>query len=515
MTFNLAENIIEYAEVLGAEKPLAEAIEGAESKDIPRLLKRIAEEPQTETERAIYIDQLSKKTGVAKRAINTDLKRLMPSSSMEECECEKAALFEGLVDMVIDDDNKVAYLAKEGETLITKREHCLNDKKLLIPPDKEKLPFDLARSTEVIKYYENDDQQKLFKDVIFYLQRFSFTSDDQFLLLACFVFLTYLQDNPSIDYLSTIYFYAAPEHGKTRTGKSMTYICYRGIHCVDLREANIFRFSERLQATLFLDIMDLWKKIERNDSQDSILLRNERGANVFRVNNPEKSPFDDMRSYKIFGATIVASNKDIHTILGTRCIPIDMPNKPGYYENPSPDKAANIKARLIAWRARWLYKPLPEISVIPEITGRLWDISKPLLQICSMLCPQRYNELVATITSIAESKKAEKSESFEAKIITIVNNLFNEAKDSGFPAPISIGTSRVLQKINEGLKNEFKISSQGFGRKLKAIGIKTVIVGGYSKINIDEGKLRELMEQYGLKTYVSENNLTDKADSIN
>ncbi|HQG65195.1 MAG TPA: hypothetical protein PKZ86_00290 [Smithella sp.] len=514
MTFNLAEKLDEYAEELGLEKSLAEAIENAENKDIPYLLKRIAEEPQTEIERSIYIEQLSKKTGVAKRSINADLKRLMPLPSNEEGKVEKTALFEGLIDIVTDDDDQVTFLVKEGDLLITKREHCSNDKPCVIPPEKKQLPFDLIRSKEIIKYYENDNHQKLFEDIIIYLQRFSFATDDQFLLLACFVFLTYLQDNPSIKNLPTIYFYAAPERGKTRTGKSMTYICYRGIHTIDLRETNIFRFSDRFQSTLFFDIMDLWKQIERNNSQDIILLRNERGASVPRVLNPEKGPFDDMTIFKIFGPTIIASNKDIHTILDTRCIPIDMPNKPDYYENPSPEKAANIKARLIAWRARCLFEPLSEIDVVPEITGRLWEISKPLLQICRMLCPKRYDELVATITSIAKNKKVEKSESFEAKIIGVIRELFIEATCSESGTFATIPTSEVLQQINSGLKSDFQISSQGFGRKLKAIGIKTTIIGGYSKIEIDKKTLDEFIKQYGLENRFQKRTLDDVLNSF-
>jgi hypothetical protein len=514
MEFNLAEKLEEYAEVLGAEIPISEAIEKYQPGDIPALLKRIAEEPQTETERAIYIDKLAKKAGIAKRAIQADIKRLMPNlPAAEEDECIKAALFEGLVEIVLNEDGEPAYLVKEKGSLEVTTTHNNAEKALVVPPQKDKLPFGLVSGREVLDWYANDDHQKLFDDVIAYLKRFSFTMDDQFLILGCFAFLTYLQDQPGIDYMPTIYFCAAPEHGKTRTGKSMSCICYRGLHCVDLREPNIFRFSDRFQSTLFFDIMDLWKRIERSDSQDVFLLRNERGATVSRVIDPGKGPFDDMTIYQIFGATIVASNKDVHAILGTRCIPIDMPNKPGYYENPSPDKAKNIKARLIAWRAHYMDRSLPEIEIVPAITGRLWDISKPLFQICKMVCPQRYDELVTTLTSIAESKKAEKSESFEAKIIDIIRDCYIEQKSVGIPGPITIGTARVLNRVNEDLKEGFKISGQGFGRKLKAIGIKTSIVGGYSKIVVDEKALGELMQQYGLETDFQENAITDTVDS--
>jgi hypothetical protein len=387
-------------------------------------------------------------------------------------------------------------------------------KSTVVPPQKGGLPFGLVRGAEVRNWYATDDNQKLFDDVIGYLKSFSFTTDDQFLILACFAFLTYLQDHTGIDYLPTIYFYAAPEHGKTRTGKSMTYICYRGLHCVDLREANIFRYSDRLQATLFFDVMDLWKQIERSGSRDIVLLRNERGATVSRVLNPEKGPFDDMTNFKIFGATIIASNKDIDTILGTRCIPIDLPHKPGYYDNPSPEKATGIKARLIAWRAHYMNKPLPDIETVPSINGRLWDISKPLLQVCKLICPQRYEELITTLIAVADRKKSEKSESFEAKIVRIVYDLFAEAKGLGLHTPGAIGTSRALERLNEGLGEGFKMSSQGFGRKLKAIGIKTVIAGGYSKIEFNEKTFNEIMQQYGLETDPAESMVIDTTDSI-
>lgn len=513
MTFDLAKNLDEYSEKLEVDVPLAEAIEKLEPGNIANLLERIANEPQTETERAIYIEKLSKKADISKRAIQADIKRLMPDLPEEQTDdFSQSARFKDLVDVVIDGNNETAFLIKAGNLLETKTIHRDNEGAVVVPPQKSKIPFEMARGKDVSDWYANDDHQKLFDDVIAYLKRFSYTEDDQFLIPACFAFATYLQDHKDIDYLPTIYFCSAPEHGKTRTGKSMTYICYRALHCVDLREANLFRFSDYFQSTLFLDIMDLWLKVERSDSRDILLLRNERGATVFRVLNPEKGPFNDMTSFKVFSATIIASNKDVHNILSTRCIPIDMPNKPGFYENPSPDKATDIKARLIAWRAHYMDKPLPDIEIVPALIGRLWDISKPLLQICKMVCPQRYDELIITLTRIAESKKAEKSESFEAKIISIVHKLFVEAKVAGFNAPI-IGTARVLERVNEGLKEEFQMSSQGFGRKLKSIGIKTTITGGYSKIVTDEKALGELMQQYGLETDSQKNMLTDTVDS--
>src|SRR4030067_2586284 len=115
-----------------------------------------------------------------------------------------------------------------------------------------------------------------------------------------------------------ILFYAVPERGKTRTGKAAIYIAYRGVHCVDLREANLFRFAQDLRATLFIDIMDLWKKAEKNGSEDILLLRCEKGAKATRVIYPEKGAFRDTVYDSVSGPTFIATNQPVHKILDTR-----------------------------------------------------------------------------------------------------------------------------------------------------------------------------------------------------
>ena len=117
MTFNLAKELDEYSETLGVDEPLAEAIEKSEPGNIANLLERIANEPQTEAERSIYVDKLSKQASISKRAINKDLKRLMPDLPAEEDEFSKVALFKGLIDIVTNENGEPAYLVKEGESL--------------------------------------------------------------------------------------------------------------------------------------------------------------------------------------------------------------------------------------------------------------------------------------------------------------------------------------------------------------------------------------------------------------
>ena len=350
-----------------------------------------------------------------------------------------SAYFRGLVDIVTDNSGRVAYLVNNGNGSLEIATVWEIDKELYSPPDQRHLPFILARASDVLKWHKSDNDQKLFGDISTYLKRFSYLPQRQWLIVACNVFLSYLQDHPDIHYLPMLLFYAVPERGKSRTGKAVSYISYRGVHIVDLREANLFRFSQNLKATLFFDLMDLWKKAEKNGAEDILLLRYEKGARATRVIYPERGAFKDTVYYDIFGSTIIATNEPVHKILGSRCIDISMPNKPGNYENPTPEKAQELKERLTAWRARVMNKPLPEIDLIQGLNGRLWDIAKPLLQVCKLVYPQGFDELKNALLEVAGQRIEDKKESIEGQIISILHTL----SPKGLPE-WKIKTSEVL-----------------------------------------------------------------------
>jgi len=141
-------------------------------------------------------------------------------------------------------------------------------------------------------------------------------------------FLTYLHDHPGIDYCPYILFNAVAERGKSRTGKSVTYVAFRGIHLIELREATIFRYSQHLHGTLFLDLLDISKKAEKGGCEDILLLRYEKGAKCSRVQYPDQGPFNDTVYYDIYGPTIISSNEQPHKILETRCLPINIAELP-------------------------------------------------------------------------------------------------------------------------------------------------------------------------------------------
>ncbi len=470
--------------------------------ELKSIINRIAD-INNESTKSQYINRLHKKTKISKRAITKDIQMYTQQNSSEgefehECKPVLCANFPGLIDVVTDDtdeDGKTQFLVKVNSEidLVNEWEHGSDE--IYVPPSKEILPFELPRASKVMEWYQSDDDMQLFKDVMDYFKRFSYLPDEQWLIVVCNVFLSYIQDHDEVHYLPMLLFFAVPERGKSKTGKAMTYVCFRGIHVVELREANLFRYSENMKATLFFDIMDLWKKAESGSAVDILLLRYEKGATVSRVLYPDKGAFEDTAHYSIYGPTILATNEAIHKILDTRCIPITMPNKPGSYENPNPEKAQELKERLTAWRARVIDKPLPKIETMSGISGRLWDISRPMVQVCQLVYPEKLHELVNALSEVAKQKTEDKKIGIEGQIITELYELSPQEENVH---EWTIWTRELLELLNKNRPDEQKLKPQYLGRKLKAIGINTRKVNGYSEIQLNKAEFDILLIQYGI-----------------
>jgi hypothetical protein len=480
------------------KRTLEELIDKASPKtspdEIQETIKRIAN-LKKESEKSQFINKLSDKTKIKKSAIGSDIKIYAQQySSKHEYKPTLCANFPGLIDILINEDGSTLFMVKEGNNIHYTAEWELGSGEHYIPPSKKSLPFILPRVSKVKEWLQSDDDTLLFKDLILYFKRFSYLPDEQWIIVVSLTFLSYIQDHKDVHYLPMLLFFAVPERGKSRTGKSMTYVSYRGIHLVELREANLFRYSQDMNATLFFDIMNLWKKAERTGTEDILLLRCEKGAKAARVLFPEKGAFEDTVHYDIFGSTILATNEAIHKILDTRCIPITMPNRPGKYENPVPEMGQEMKERLAAWRARVIDKPLPVMQSVGGINGRLWDISKSMFQVCKLVYPEGLNTLNNALLAVADQKKEDKKVGIEGQIIEAIDELSSDMKTL---PEWKILQSKLLKLLNES-RPEHQLSPQYLGRKLKAIGIKTRKVHGYAEIQLKKSEFYILLVQYGI-----------------
>jgi hypothetical protein len=202
---------------------------------------------------------------------------------------------------------------------------------VVIPPPKDKLPWLLPREDWVLRYLGSDaaKDSRLFSGVVALIKKHALLPegsanfpDAWAELVAAFVFHTHYMEAAA--YSPELAFYAPPERGKSRTGRTIA-MARRGVHTETLREANLFRDSQDRGATLFIDCTGLWTKASKLGCEDILLNRFERGAKVSRVLYPERGPFADTVYFDIFGPTILASNEPLGRVLDTRCVQIDMP----------------------------------------------------------------------------------------------------------------------------------------------------------------------------------------------
>ena len=404
------------------------------------------------------------------------------------------AYFPGIVDVCESEDGQLVFLCiKDG--VVSVQETVTIDGILHEPPPREKLPFTLPRLSKVLRHHDQDDPN-LYHDLLAYLKRFSALDDLQWAVVAHFVFLTYLHDHQDVDYCPYLLFYAVPERGKSRTGKSVIYIAFRGIHVVELREAVLFRYSHNIHGTLFLDIMDLSKKAEQSGCNDLLLYRAEKGSKSVRILYPDKGAFHDTTYFDNYGPTIIASNEQIHKILNTRCLPIDMPNVPGDYDNPRPEFGLELKERLTAWRAKHLYGQLPLVAPVNGISGRLWDITKPLLQVNALVNLGGTEQLLAAILDISEKRTESRQDTTEGRLVAAIKELTEEG---GFDEYVkwTLKTSDIRRKYYELRPDDKQFAASWFAKKLISMSIRHRKVHGLSEMLFTDQEYEQLLEQYG------------------
>ncbi len=418
-----------------------------------------------------------------------------------------SAGFAGLVDVVADEDGRTAFLVVDGESdcgLAIYRQYTPTTGKeageVLRPPGTDDLPWKLPRASEVLRNAApgGDNDRELFDEVVGCLKEHahlpSFPSphgDAYYGLCAAWVFHTHFLEPAS--YSPILALYAVPERGKSRLGRTLTYLSRRGIHTETLREANLFRDAEHRGATLFLDCKDLWQKARRNDCEDLLLQRFERSAKVGRVLFPENGPFRDTRYFAVFGPTIIATNRPMDTILETRCLAISMPLAPEGKEYPVPDEGGllPLRERLTAWRARQLVAGT-ELGQLPKpAKARLGDVLLPLLQIVNSVAPAQVPSFLALAQHFEDTRSQEREMSWEAEAVRALARLESQARNGTVPL------SDICAIANEVRAESEQITPRRLGNVLRSLGL-TVRPGHANRAVVvcDGAMIADLKEHY-------------------
>jgi hypothetical protein len=402
---------------------------------------------------------------------------------------ELSAWFDGLVEIVSDDTGGPKFLIKDGDSLVVKDRYEM-PKCVYLPPPSQAIVWTPPRVNNVMNHITADSDQQLFTDLVEYHKGISELPDENYYrFLAAWDMHTYLMEK--FEYSPIIWLHAIPARGKSRTAKGITYVSWRGIILNTVREAHIIRLATNQRATLFFDIMDLWKKIERAGIDDIMLNRFERGGKVARVMNPELGAFQDTKWFDIYGPTIIATNKMIDDILETRSIQIIMPETTRTFERDVKEiDALPLRERLTAFRARRIDCELPLVE--KPLAGRLGDILKPIRQIVNLTCSDE-SWFLDFAKDEADLKRSESVDTDDARVVTAIVQALGNVEHG------HLLHSHILNAINSGLSEQFKMTPQKLGRITKRLGFRRYSSGSLRGIVFNQGLLDRLCQRYGVR----------------
>lgn len=395
---------------------------------------------------------------------------------------------EGVVD-VLDAGKSIVYLMETGEAI----EKVVIDGTTYIPPAKSEIPYLLPRKDETLALIREGTEgtEAFYRYVKAYHESISDLPNPLFYdLLTLWDFHTYFLEK--LHFSPILYLYAVKERGKSRTGKGCLYASRRGIFTETVREADIIRWGNDHKAAIGFDVKDFPKKIERANCDDLILARFEKGSTSSRTLWPEKGAFRDTKSFKLFGPTIVMTNRPVDDIVESRAISIDMkPSSRVFNEPVMPEAALELKERLTAFRfKKWNVEMKKSEKPVP---GRLGDILTPLQQIVQTFFPEVQSNFNSLVQVISAKKQEEATDTFEAQIVEAVVAAENQVV-SGF-----LEIQEVATILNQGRNEKFLLRNETIGRVLKGMGFSSKRTSsGRKGIYYDPELIKSLVNQYGL-----------------
>jgi hypothetical protein len=416
------------------------------------------------------------------------------------------ALLDGLIEVCEQEGRSVFLLHSQvwhgllhkpcsstGDLLITPDADA--DGALVTPPPPDRIPWLLPRAAEVLRWYEQDTDAQLFAELTAYHESISeLPTPAAYDLLAAWTMHTYLLEH--CDYSPILYLWGAPEHGKTRTGRGIAYVAYRGLHIESLREACLTRIARDFRATLFIDVHDLARKAKRERADDTLLQRFEKRAIVPRVLRPLRGPHEDMEYLPVFGATVIATNEPPDEDLRTRCLVLPTTcgtaclSSCASFDTPvTPEPALPLRERLLAFRARHITEPLPQAS--KPATGRLGDIIRPLLQVVRLASPDREPALLAALSALHH----ERPETPEAALLRCLASLRDRVEKG------HLSVKAITTALNEGRPHNMRVSTTWVGKRLAALGFAKSRVPKGAVVLWEEERLQRTMAAYGVQDH--------------
>ena len=414
---------------------------------------------------------------------------------------EETARFPDLVDLVVDGAGNRAFLTKDGRALLQYEQD--GGGSTLIPDKGEGVAWALPDFRAIKADYDGLKAGRTHPDSMFMnirealAARAALPTDDYYDLLTAWIFHTYRQD--WLDYSPVLFLFGVSERGKSRIGKTIAFMSYRGIPTGTLNEAALFWWPDRFEPTLFVDVVDVKKKAMARGSLDTLCNRFERGHKELRI-NPEKAGSQVFRTHAPFGPTILASNEMLDECFTSRGLFLVPPNAPGVYKKPHESDLVRRRAMLTAWRW-WTMaeEQAPDPNVRGAGTGRWQDITQPLRQITAMVAPDRLPAVDAALAHLYRERQEQKGRTTDAELLRAVVLVRRVQADLGKDTAVS--TEDVRDQFEKLAGWPKPPGARYVGIHLQALGFQAVKLEGGLKRGwaCRPERFDDLVRQYGLE----------------
>jgi len=379
------------------------------------------------------------------------------------------------------------------------------DRGIFVPPDREAIPWLPPKAEDVKRACEGDQDDRLWADLRIWLKTAAeLPAEYYYDLEAAWILHTHIvhkfEFTPYLIMTTRL-----GERGKSRNGRAVIFASRRGIHTETLRPAVLFRWADRFEPAVFFDVCDLTKRIKDDpEAEDLLLTRFQRGLRVSRVTRPDAPAFRDMEYFKNFGPTVIATNREIPSLIRSRGIEIPMPESARQFPEAITEEAASgLRARAVAFGIRHNAEVPPNVEGVGR--GRFNDITMPLLQIAAMAAPDQVPRVRSALEEIAAGARAREVQEDDGEVVRILAHpqtqwilvTFTEgARRCQLPA-LQVGT--VAERLNDGREDKDKVTSRRIGVILRGLGFTTRKQGKYCYAIENKTLLTNLARRYDLQ----------------
>jgi len=333
-------------------------------------------------------------------------------------------------------------------------------------------------------------------------------------LSAC-VLLSYHQEK--LQTVPYVFVYGDNESGKSTVLQVLKSLCYRPMYGVTVPSADIYGFLEDSDAIGCI-LEDEVQGIHKDTDKIKIYKAGyKQGAVVPRTIITQHDRI--IKYYNTFCFKACASEQ-IPQVKGFNERFLFIPMVEGSPEKEwaditreDLDRLRNLRNMLLKWRLLSRDWQLPEVEL--SMKGRLKELWKPILQITQGLTV--YDGLFKLVEDQRKERLSVKQDTLEGKIVKVVTEIHNEAKDSSPNIPFQTIWSRLQEELDGKIDDKkpnvmdtsefFHVTKNKVGYRLREVlngkskPIRQKVSEGNDIVikayEFDPDKLRKVAKKYG------------------